>query len=406
MNTPLFIFLITVFSASSIFGAQIATPSNIHDKDARNRLLQAQKQNTDAATQQRLDTRAKGREIQAKADIVVNVTNEIQDMIRKAPLSIQQQNATTVVAVLNQVVQGVGVLFRAYGRRKEALQAIMATNEQILEAAIKSYEKIQAQSLILEKLIGPTTIQSAMKKAQNLTGNKSQIISGLLNPANYLNTFVAFTDSLLITDNKADRWEKIKMSSKSLSEEQSRFDDYIALLELKVLENMMMEYHRIENFNAVKNPHKNQENPQGYINILKTSFATVGEAIRITDQKILALKADPPKGSVLNKFKKVVGKDSQTLNNQTLSALTAEREKYVKQKQDLEDKIAYYQDQSTTLDPKQIAEGKANTLAQIKSIQMARVSKANLNDLVQQVVQLTNQVTQLQNDIKTLKKTP
>ena len=73
---------------------------------------------------------------------------------------------------------------------------------------------------------------------------------------------------------------------------------------------------------------------------------------------------------------------------------------------DLEDKIAYYQDQSTTLDPKQIAEGKANTLAQIKSIQMARVSKANLNDLVQQVVQLTNQVTQLQNDIKSLKKTP
>jgi len=139
---------------------------------------------------------------------------------------------------------------------------------------------------------------------------------------------------------------------------------------------------------------------------LKTSFATLGEAIRITDQKILALKADPPKGNVLNKFKKVVGKDSQTLNNQTLSALTAEREKYVKQKQDLEDKIAYYQDQSTTLDPKKIAEGKANTLAQIKSIQMARVSKANLNDLVQQVVQLTNQVTQLQNDLKTLKKTP
>ncbi|MBM3633404.1 MAG: hypothetical protein FJX03_06870 [Alphaproteobacteria bacterium] len=406
MNTRLFIWLTTVFGTSSILGAQPTGPSNIYDKDARNQILQAQKQNTDVATQQRIDTRAKGREIQAKADVVVNVTNEIQDLIRKAPLSIQQQNATTVVAVLNQVVQGAGVLFRAYGRRKEALQTIMGTNEQILEAAIKSYEKIQAQSVILEKLIGPTTIQSAMKKAQNLTGNKSQIISGLLNPANYLNTFVAFTDSLLITDNKADRWEKIKLASKSLSEEQSRFDDYIALLELKVLENMMMEYHRIENFNTVKNPNKNQENPQGYINILKTSFATLGEAIRITDQKILALKADPPKGNVLNKFKKVVGKDSQTLNNQTLSALTAEREKYVKQKQDLEDKIAYYQDQSTTLDPKKIAEGKANTLAQIKSIQMARVSKANLNDLVQQVVQLTNQVTQLQNDLKTLKKTP
>lgn len=406
MNTRLFILLISFLGTSSVYGNQGTTPSNIYDKDARSRMLQTQKQNTDVATQQRIDTRAKGREIQAKADVVVNATSEIQDLIRKAPLSIQQQNATTVIAVLNQVVQGAGVLFRAYGRRKEALQAIMGTNEQILEAAIKTYEKIQAQSIILEKLIGPTTIQSAMKKAQVITGNKNQIISGLLSPTNYLNTFAAFTDSLLITDNKAERWEKIKAASKSLSEEQSRFDDYMALLQLKVLENMMMEYHRIENFNTVKNPNKNQENPQGYIIILKNSLKTLGEATRITDQKIQTLKAESPKVNVLNKFKKVVGKDSETLNNKTLNALIAEREKYVKEKQDVEDKIAYYENQSKTLDPKQIAEGKANTLAQIKSIQMTRVSKTNVNDLAQQIVQLTAQVTQLQNEINSLKRTP
>lgn len=371
--------------------------------DAQKAKLKApQMEAVDEETRKRMETRAKARVVQDRAGTVIDKTNMVKEIIARAPLSIQQQNPTTVVAIVNNVIWGVSIGVRALARRKEAMQGILSTNEQILEATAKSYEKIEALTKSLEELLGQKTIMSALKDTQSSDLTRGQKILGLLTPTNYLNTFNKFTDSLYITTNKAETWEQIKNTSKALKEEQARFDDYIALMRIKLLEKIMMSFHLMENFDKQKTVVKGQQNTGGYKEKLDESIRTIDAAIAITDQKINDLKGQQPaKGGVLNRLKKTVGKDDETQNTKAITALMAERAQYVKQKEEVQSQIAQHQD--TKLDPAEIQQERDKIKAQIDEIQATRVSKTNPEELGQEMVALKNQLKDLQADIETLK---
>jgi hypothetical protein len=379
-------------------------------KKAQKAVLEAQKaklkapqmEAIDEEARKRMETRAKARVVQDRSGTLIDKTNMVKEIIASAPLSIQQQNPTTVVAIVNNVVWGVSVGVRAIARRKEAMQAILSANEQILEAAAKSYEKIEKLTNSLEELLGQKTIMSALQDIQSSELTRSQKILGLLTPTHYLNTFHKFTDSLYITTNKAETWEQIKNTSKALKEEQIRFDDYIALLKIKLLEKEMMSFHLMENFDQQKKIVKDQQNIGGYKDKLAESAQTLDAAIAITDKKIKDLKSQQPaNGGLLNRLKKTVGKDDETLNMKAITALMAERTQYVKQKEDVQRQVAQHQEMK--LDPAEIKQERDKIKAQIDEIQATRVSKTDPEELGQEIMALRNQVKDLQADIATLK---
>lgn len=392
MNYKLFLLVtaLSIIGTSYPQKVMASQDSTITTLKSRGKALDNQKKEQDTETTERIEKRSKGRQLQRIGGKMVEVTNSISDLIKEAPLSIQQQNPTTAVAILNRVVTGVGVTIRALGRRKEALQAIMSANEQIIEAAAKTYEKIEALSSTLETLIGPKTFINAAREVQSSDLSKGQKILTMLSPSNYINTFNKFTDDLYITDNKAKRWEEIKRVNKELQEEQSRYDDYIALLQIKFLEKMIMALHLNQNKDA-------------YLNKLDESVKTIDEALNITNAKIEALDATPAKSGVLNKLKKVVGKDQDTQIAKERAALINERAKYIKQKESTLQEIKHYQELKT--EPSSIKQERDDLVKKISEIKGRREAKVDLNDLKNEISELKGLLQSIQNDVESLKKT-
>jgi hypothetical protein len=368
---------------------------SVYAPDARAQALQTQKKALDAPTQERGEERSAGRAIQKSAQAGVDITGGINSALSRLPLIIRQQHPTTVIAVLTQVIRGVSVGIRAVGRRKEALQAIETIDEQILEAATQSYEKIVALSQKMENLLGRKTIGQAIEEVTSLEVasldlRKSKKILSLFNPSNYLNTFHDFTDDLYITVNKAERWEKIKQLSKDLKEEQERFDDYIALLQIKLLEKMMMAFHLDENKDA-------------YILKLQESMKAIEAAIALTDSQINDLTSQQPaKGGILNRLKKAVGKDNTGAQQAKMIAnLKDERQKYIKQKEDIQEKIKDYQ--KMAVNPDAIKRGREELQQKIKEIQLKRAINFNPEELADSVIDLKAQIQGIQKEVDSLK---
>jgi hypothetical protein len=375
--------------------ADIPGQPRLSASDARAQALQTQKKALTPSAQERLTERAKGREIQESAQVGVDITGDINSALSRLPLIIRQQHPTTVIAVLTQVIRGVSVGIRAVGRRKEALQAIETIDEQILEAATQSYEKIVALSQKMEDLMGRKTIGQAIEEVTSLEVasldlRKSKKILNLLNPSNYLNTFSDFTDDLYITVNKAERWEKIKQLSKDLKEEQDRFDDYIALLQIKLLEKMMMTFHL-------------EKNKDAYVLKLQESLKTIEAAIALTDSKINDLNnKQPAKAGILNRLKKAVGKDATEVQQaKTVTSLKDERQNYIKQKEDVQEKIKTYQEMP--VNPDTLKKGREELQQKIKEIQSRRAAKFSPEDLANALIDLKAQIQGIQKEVDSLK---
>ena len=355
--------------------------------------LEAQKNslNINKATKGRIDTRSKARETQQKAQTVINVTSGINETIQKMPLAIRQQHATSAVAVLNQVVLGVSVGVRALARRKEALQAIEHTDEQILEAAIKSYEKIQSLTTTLESLLGPKTIGMAYKENKSSTMSKGQKLLNLLNTTHYLNTFNKFTDNLRIADNKAARWEKIQETTKVLKEEQDRLDDYIALMQIKALERMIMNLHSVQNKDVT-------------IPRLKEFLITTNKGIEEIDKQIKALsKQKATKKGIVHHLKKRIGKDEDTKRGKELENMKGERQKYLERKLELETQIK--QLQTTSKNISNIQKERDDLKKQIEEINLFRVVKTTPKEIAEELISLKREIQELRTDFETLKRT-
>lgn len=390
--------LSSLIISPSSFGSDVKAPQqqNIYSKDKRAQDLSAAKKQMDDATLKKLTKRSEGRKAQKIGGDILDATKVVDDLLFNAPLSIKQHYATTAVAVLNTVVTGIGLGIRAYGRRKEAMQSIVSANEQILEAASRSFEKVEALNTELEALLGPKTIAIAIEKNQDPTLSKSQKLINLLAPRNYINTFNKFTDALYITDNKAERWEKIKKITKDLQEEQARYDDYIALLQIKFLEKMVMTFHLEENKYENLAAKGKSENPGGYIKKLEDSIEPLTEAIKITEQKIADLKEAPAaKDGLLNRLKKTVGKDDGTKRAKILKSLEEERDNYVKQKESVMDDIEYYKNSKT--DSNAIKTGRDELLKKIADIKGRKAQKISIEDLQNTIEDLRNQILKLQN---------
>lgn len=392
MNTRL-IFLVTAFSVSTpVLGTDSLTK--------RFQSLEQQKQKATSQEQKKLEERSKGRDIQQKAGVVINTTDDIDQFIQKLPLVAQRQYPTVAARILNKVVNVVGVGVRAYGRRKEALQAITGTSEQVLEAATQSYETIKDLSTKLSELLGDKTLKKALE--ENRSSEDMTIGQRALNlfaPSNFLNTFNQFTDRLYITDNKATRWTKIKETAKALKEEEETFDDYIAMLQIKFLEKLIMHLHLQTNkdkyIQGLQRVDHNLETgkPEG------GALAALDTAIDITNQKIQDLTEEASgKKTGFARLKQKVGKGK---NEKALQVLKEEREKYVRQKEDLLQEIKIYQNTQST--PEDIKRQRAELMQKISEIKGRKLIKATPEELKDEINDLKRQVQNLQNDVNALK---
>ena len=421
----LFFLLTSIFCLSTALAAESSTikPARIYDQGKRSQILGKTTELQDEATQQRVGKRAKARVSQEMGGKIVQATDEFDELFfRYAPLSIKQHPASTFVSIISSVVGVVGVGLRAHGRRKEALENLISANEQILEAASKSFEKIAALSKTLTDLIGPKTIKEAHQENQASELDMGKKILNLFSPSNFINTFNNFTDDLYITDNKADRWEKIKHVLNDLKKEEATFDDYIALLQIKLLERELMELHKFKNWVTTK------EGKTGYIGKIQESSNTIHRAIEITNEKIKPLKEkieqlklEPPKKGVLSRIKKITSKDSDardanilekennialfknmldatTLDTKTLESilenLEAERNKYINQEKQIDLEKTKYTE--IKLDTKEIETRQKDIVKQIAAIKGRKAEKASLEDLAGEMGLMKNQIEDLQ----------
>lgn len=209
----------------------------------------------------------------------------------------------------------------------------------------------------------------------------------LFTPMHYFNTFQKITDDLYITENKAIRWEKIKATQKELQEEQERFDDYIALMQIKVLEKLIMGLHNVQNKHAV-------------IPKLQEYLTTTNKAIDLTQAKIDSLMKQQPDKGLLNTLKKTVGKNSTTQRNQELANLTTELQKYQARKAELKDQIKQLTLSSNTSDD--INNQRESLKKQIAEINLKRTKKLKPEDLAQVLSGLQDQVNQLEKTVQSL----
>lgn len=402
MNLKHVIYLFAIFCASfqMILASDSPTAFSTYNK-TRQEHFEAQKNVLSEEEQKRLQKRSQARKLQEGAQVVVGATETISTYMSQLPLSIQQQNPTTAVAVLNKLAWGVGTVVRAIGRRQEAMQAVLSTNEQLLEATVKSYEDILKLTHALEDLLHPKTILEAVKDLSSSQTSKTDKLLSLLKPQHYLNTFDKFTDNLYITNNKAQQWEMVKKTVKELIEEEKRFDDYIALLQIKVLERQLMNLHKLANFNAAIDPKTKQITKKpGYKAKLEQDLKTVDAAIGITETKLRETKENQPaSGGLMNKLKKTIGKDEKTQQEKELLKLQSQLNQYKQQKKDIEAEIQQFQTMSVDsidADTKQL-------IHEINNIKQSRATDLTPAEMADQITDLRKQVQNLQSDMNTLK---
>jgi hypothetical protein len=399
-NIKFYILAIFIFLQQATSSSDVSKPV-VSNKQFRKETLKAQTKEMEGDAQKRLKKRAQGRVIQDTSQVAVEASDKISMYMSKLPLSVQQHSASTAIAIINKVVWGAGTAVRALGRRQEAIQSVLSTNEQILEAATKTYENIQKLTDTLEGLLHPKTIIEAVKDLPSSNISKKDKILNLLKPQNYINTFDKFTDNLYITTNKADQWETVKTTAKSIIEEEKRFDDYMAILQIKVLEKQLMNLHKLENFHSTKDPKTKQQtaNP-GYKAKLENDISTIEQAITATELKERALSGiQPSSGGLMNKLKKTMGKDEKAQQEKELAKLRDALSQYHKQKSDIETELGQFQSMSTD----SIDEDRKKLIEEIEQIKRSNTAKLNPEELVDQINDLKKEIANLKTQFENLK---
>lgn len=403
MNYRFFPVIISILFTSSALGSP--PPASLTYNDQRQQALKIQKGQTDADTRQRLKKRADARVLQERAQYAVEATTVVDHLLQKLPLTVKEHPASTVAVVINKLAFGISLGVRAIGRWREAAQQVLSTNEQVLEAAVKSYERIESLSATLKDMLGPKTVIDAFKELPSSRKSTADKVLDLFRPQNYLNTFTKFTDATYIS-NKADRWEQVKKTSELLIDEEKRFDDYIAMLQIKILERQIMNLHKLENFTAAKNGSKTSSNPQtpGYKAKLEERITIVKAAIDATDKKIRALSGiKNPTGGLTNRLKKVVGKDDESQRVKEIAKLNAEKAQYVKQMSEVQAELDALS--TTSLSPDEIKDERELLRSMIEEVKGRRMPVQTLDDVNDTLRDIQKQINSIQEQITALKAT-
>jgi hypothetical protein len=401
MTYRLSLLLTSVVFISSTWGSlPRSTPQSYEGQ--RKQALNLQINQEDEDTRESLKKRADARVLQERAQYGVDASNQISKLLEKLPLSVKEHPASTVATVVNKLALGVSLGVRALGRWREAAQQILSTNEQVLEASIKSYEKIESLSATLKEMLGPKTVIYAFKELPSSEKSNGEKILDLLRPRNYINTFTKFTDATYLTK-KADRWEQVKKTADTLRDEEKRFDDYIAMLQVKILERQIMNLHKLENFAGSKTSSATQV--PGYQEKLVERIAVIKAAIDANDKKIRALSGiQSQTGGITNRLKKVVGKDDESQRTKELTKLNTEKAQYVKQLSEVQaeqESLA-----SSSMTSEEIKTERELLKGMIEEIKGRRVAGLSVEELGDAINDMQKQITSLQNQLNALKVQP
>lgn len=140
------------------------------------------------------------------------------------------------VDLINKVGSLVARGLQAYGRYKASfVLEVISTNEQIVEGAQKSYEEIQKIQSEINDLLGFKKEDIKIRRFKDLFSKR------------VFKNIDEFTDKMYLTNNKEERGERINALLKTLKEEKSTFNNYVATLNIKYLETQLMKIHKIKN---------------------------------------------------------------------------------------------------------------------------------------------------------------
>lgn len=375
-----FIFLFLIFFLNFSQESQA-----IYNQDQRAQILQDQKKQQNETIQKNLSQRSEGRKIQSVGGDIVDVTSKIDGLLDHLPNKIKDFPATTVLSVLNRVANVVGRGVVAYGRRQEGLKAIINTDEQILEESMRSFEKIKLLSRTLADLLGQKTLMDAVQENKDSDATLGRKTLNLLAPSNFMNTFNQFTDNFYITDNKRARWAQVKKAAQDLREEEAVFDDYMAILQIKFLEKMIMVLHR-------------QQNKDVYLKKIEESLEVLNQALRNVGQKINDLHREENKGGMINRLKKAVGRDKESQNQSKIADLLLEKKKYEQEREATEKERNTYQTMSVNEDA--LNKAREELKAKILDIKGRKPAQLTLENMMEEIETLKTKLQDMENTMK------
>lgn len=292
----------------------------------RQEMIEQFVQQSDVQTQNNLKKRAYGRKIESYAQKGNNLVDKAQALVVQSPFAFQASQGGTAVSVTTAIVRAVSLGLGIYGRRQQDVVKIVTADEQILEAATKSQERIQLLTENLENLLGQKTIIDAINNLKNKDKTKTEKLLGLLNPDVYINTLNNFTDDAYITNNKLERWQSVKQTAKELEEEKKILDDYIALFQIKFLEQEMMRFHKIQYYLPYQDAEGNTM--PGYKAKLEEDIQATKEGFRLLELKLNNLPALPGKNDLFGRAKASLGHDKYYARKQLIESLSGQAQEY------------------------------------------------------------------------------
>jgi DNA repair exonuclease SbcCD ATPase subunit len=158
-------------------------------------------------------------------------------------------------------------------------------------------------------------------------------------------------------------------------------------LQIKFLENMIMSLHLVQNKDA-------------YMKKLSESVTALNAAINLNDKKIQDLNL-PNQGGVVNKIKKVMGKDEETKYLKERQALYAERQNYINKRTSIFEEMKALQSNKT--DAGTIQQERNELITKISQIKGRRQATTNLDDIRNEINSLKAQIQNVQTDLASLK---
>lgn len=237
------------------------------EKDIKD-LIGAQKtledvlQNDASGINQRRFKASEGRALQALGEEVSELSESYSEFFGDAPKMLSKipdphaaivgSGAMSILSAIKWGGRAIGMALAAVGRYKETAQKILSVNEQIVEAAQQSFERIEDLTDALNEKVEHITLPKLANSDKQHGPAKSfrKKVKLALSPGTWENTVKEILDKTYFTDFKSKTGKEIKIIQDQLMVERTTFEDYIRLLQIRILEESIKNIQKLLNKKA------------------------------------------------------------------------------------------------------------------------------------------------------------
>lgn len=215
---------------------------------------------------------SQGRSKQVTGETIQQTTTEIGDAL-EAPVALVKKATNSPIAgiLVSTIKYGggtIGTVLTALGRYEERTQKIFSANEQLVDGAQKSFEKIEVLTEEIQELVEYRTLsETTQSRQKNKDVSVKKRIKRSLSPSTWKNTVEHLLDKTYFTDFKSQRAEDIKALQIQLKQEKDHFEEIIRLLQIKLLQDSLKDIEK-------------RLNKEQTLKVLHSNFATLHEAQR------------------------------------------------------------------------------------------------------------------------------